>query len=310
MLDTLCRPCYAMAEHSAGMDGRRRDFVRLCLMGLCRAYPGRRHNTHDEAVTRSAHDACPICAAGAAGNQKSQLAEPKGSRRRNGNGVHCRVFAVFVFSWRRFGHCLACEIDTGALRQKHKGIFEASMTAPADSAEYPWYIVHVHSGFEKKVQDSIKERARTEGLETMFGEILVPTEKIPEIRKGVRIDSERKFFPGYILVQMAMSDETRHFVKSLPKVTNFLGAGNTPRPIPEQEVEKMLRQIREGVSHKRSTILFEIGEQVRVSDGPFASFNGYVEDIDYERSRLKVSVLIFGRATPVEIEFSQVEKNN
>jgi transcriptional antiterminator NusG len=180
--------------------------------------------------------------------------------------------------------------------------------APASNPRHKWYIVHAYSNFEKKVAESIREQARTQGLEEHFSDILVPTEDVVEIRRGRKVNSERKFFPGYVLVKMEMTDEAYHLIKNTPKVTGFLGSGNKPMPVSEKEVQRIVGAIEEGVERPKPTIMFEIGEQVRVTDGPFASFNGSVEDVDEERSRLKVTVSIFGRATPVELEYSQVEK--
>lgn len=171
-----------------------------------------------------------------------------------------------------------------------------------------WYIVHAYSNFERKVADSIREKAQSQGLEDLFEEILVPTEKVVEVRRGRKVDAERKFFPGYVLVKMAMTDEAYHLIKNTPKVTGFLGADNKPVAITEAEANRILQQVQEGVDRPKPSIKFEIGEQVRVADGPFASFNGLVEDVDEERARLKVAVSIFGRATPVELEYGQVEK--
>src|ERR671933_2331359 len=171
-----------------------------------------------------------------------------------------------------------------------------------------WYIVHTYSHFERKGADSIREKAQATGLGELFDEILVPTEKVVEVRRGRKIDSERKFFPGYVLVKMDMTDEAFHLIKNTPKVTGFLGANNKPTPISEAEAQRILQQVQEGVERPKPSISFEIGEQVRVSDGPFASFNGFVEEVDEERARLKVAVSIFGRATPVELEYGQVEK--
>ena len=171
-----------------------------------------------------------------------------------------------------------------------------------------WYIVHAYSNFEKKVADSIREKAAATGLSDLFEEILVPTEKVVEMRRGRKVDAERKFFPGYVLVKMEMTDDAYHLIKNTPKVTGFLGADKKPIPISENEALQILQQVQEGVERPKPSVSFEIGEQVRVSDGPFASFNGHVEEVDEERARLKVAVSIFGRATPVELEYGQVEK--
>jgi transcriptional antiterminator NusG len=171
-----------------------------------------------------------------------------------------------------------------------------------------WYIVHAYSNFERKVADSIREKAQATGLSDLFDEILVPTEKVVEVRRGRKVDTERKFFPGYVLVKMHMTDEAYHLIKNTPKVTGFLGADNKPMPISEAEAGRILQQVQEGVERPKPSISFEVGEQVRVADGPFASFNGLVEEVDDVRARLKVAVSIFGRATPVELEYGQVEK--
>ena len=172
-----------------------------------------------------------------------------------------------------------------------------------------WYIVHAYSNFERKVAESIKERAASAGLSDLFAEVLVPMEEVVEMRRGRKVSSERKFFPGYVLVKMELNDQTYHLIKSTPKVTGFLGTENKPIPITEEEAGRILLQVQEGVERPKPSVTFEIGEQVRVADGPFASFNGLVEEVDEERARLKVAVSIFGRATPVELEFGQVEKN-
>jgi transcription termination/antitermination protein NusG len=171
-----------------------------------------------------------------------------------------------------------------------------------------WYIVHAYSNFEKKVADAIRERAASAGLEDSFEEIVVPMEEVVEVRRGRKVSTERKFFPGYVLVKMDMNDRAFLLIKNTPKVTGFLGADNRPQPISEAEAQRILNQVKEGVDRPKPSITFEIGEQVRVADGPFASFNGHVEEVDEERSRLKVAVSIFGRATPVELEYGQVEK--
>ena len=171
-----------------------------------------------------------------------------------------------------------------------------------------WYIVHAYSNFERKVAESIRERAAAAGLADMFEEVLVPMEEVVEMRRGRKVSSERKFFPGYVLVKMDLNDQTYHLIKSTPKVTGFLGTENKPIPITDEEAGRILQQVQEGVERPKPSVTFEIGEQVRVADGPFASFNGLVEEVDEERARLKVAVSIFGRATPVELEYAQVEK--
>lgn len=175
-------------------------------------------------------------------------------------------------------------------------------------SEARWYIIHAYSGFEKKVADAVMERAMSEGLGDLFEEVIVPTEEVIEVRRGQKVKSERKFFPGYVMAKMVMTDDSYHLVKDTPKVTGFLGPQGKPGAITEAEAARILHQVEEGVERPRSELTFEIGESVRVTDGPFNSFNGQVEDVDEDRERLKVSVSIFGRATPVELEFTQVEK--
>ncbi|MEC8099873.1 MAG: transcription termination/antitermination protein NusG [Pseudomonadota bacterium] len=175
--------------------------------------------------------------------------------------------------------------------------------------DYKWYIIHTHSGFEAKVIDSIKDEIKKKNLEDYFDDFLVPTQKTYEIKKGKKIEGEKKFFPGYIMINMVMDDNTWHLIKKIKRVSNFLGAGNKPVALRKNEAERILNQIQEGMESAVSTISFEIGETVKVADGPFASFNGVVEEVDADKSRLKVAVSIFGRATPVELEYSQVEKS-
>ncbi len=171
-----------------------------------------------------------------------------------------------------------------------------------------WYIVNVYSGSEKKVAESIREQAVLKKMEDRILEVLVPTENVVEIRKGTKVNAEHKFFPGYILVKMELTDETWLVVQKTPRVSGFLGSRNKPQPISDAEVEKIMNQIKDGIERPQTNVAYEVGEQIRVTDGPFASFVGVVEDIDTEKNRIKVSVSIFGRYTPVELEFSQVEK--
>ncbi|MBD5803397.1 transcription termination/antitermination protein NusG [Aromatoleum toluolicum] len=172
-----------------------------------------------------------------------------------------------------------------------------------------WYVVHAYSGFEKSVQRALVERIARAGMQDSFGQILVPVEEVIEMKSGQKSISERKFFPGYVLVEMDMNDESWHLVKSTPKVTGFVGGtANKPTPISEKEVEKIMQQMQEGVEKPRPKVLWEMGEVVRVKEGPFTDFHGSVEDVNYDKSKLRVMVTIFGRATPVELDFSQVEK--
>lgn len=178
-----------------------------------------------------------------------------------------------------------------------------------------WYVIHVYSGFENRVAQSIRDQSGQMGLDDVIQEVLVPMEEVVQMRRGAKVNAERKFFPGYVLAKIelnesgrAMNDEAWHLVKDTPKVSGFLGAGNKPVPMSDAEVQRIMHQVKEGVERPKPSITFDIGEQVRVSDGPFTSFNAMVEDVDEERARLKVSVSIFGRATPVELEYGQVEK--
>jgi transcriptional antiterminator NusG len=171
-----------------------------------------------------------------------------------------------------------------------------------------WYVVHVYSGFEKKIAQQITEQAAQKGLADQFEAVLVPSENVVEVKRGRKINTEHKFFPGYVLVKMDLTDDAWHLVKNTPKVTGFLGSRMRPSPISEAEAIRILKQSQEGVDRPRPAVLYEIGEQVRVADGPFTSFNGVVEEVDEEKGRVKVSVSIFGRSTPVELEYSQVEK--
>ena len=171
-----------------------------------------------------------------------------------------------------------------------------------------WYVLHVYSGFEKKISQQIKEQAELKGLADAIGEIIVPTEEVTEVRRAQKVNTERKFFPGYVLIHMDMSDDAWHLVKDVPKVTGFLGNKHKPSPITDAEAERIMKQQREGTETRRPAVIFEIGEQVRVADGPFTSFNGVVEDVDEDKARVKVMVSIFGRPTPVDLEYAQVEK--
>ncbi len=172
-----------------------------------------------------------------------------------------------------------------------------------------WYVVHAYSGFEKSVQRALVERITRTGMQDFFGQILVPVEEVIEMKNGQKSITERKFFPGYVLVEMEMNDDSWHLIKSTPKVTGFVGGtANKPTPISEKEVEKIMQQMQEGVDKPRPKVLYEVGEMVRVKEGPFTDFNGSVEDVNYEKSKVRVSVTIFGRATPVELDFGQVEK--
>jgi len=185
----------------------------------------------------------------------------------------------------------------------------ASSSSPAPATGKRWYVVHAYSGFEKSVKRALEERINRAGMADKFGAIMVPVEEVVELKGGQKSISERKFFPGYLLVEMEMNDETWHLVKNTNKVTGFVGgSGNRPAPIPQKEVDKIFTQMAEGAEKPRPKVLFEVGEMVRVKDGPFTDFNGNVEEVNYEKNKLKVTVTIFGRATPVELDFAQVEK--
>lgn len=183
-----------------------------------------------------------------------------------------------------------------------------SANAAPSMPKMRWYVLHVYSGFEAKVAEAIREKVKKKGLEDHIEDILVPTEQVTEIKRGQRVNSERKVFPGYVLARISMTDEVWHLVKDTPKVTGFLGAANKPVPVSEKEADRLIAQIKEGGVKPKSSITFDIGEKVKVMEGPFATFEGMVEEVDDEKSRVKVSVSIFGRATPVELEFGQVEK--
>lgn len=173
-----------------------------------------------------------------------------------------------------------------------------------------WYIIHAYSNFEKKVAESVHERASLSGIEDLIEEIIVPTEEVIELRRGRKVTSEKRFFPGYVLIKMELTDEAFHLVKNTPKVTGFLGSdhGTKPHPVAQSEIDRITNRVQEGIDNPKPSIIFEIGEQVRVSEGPFASFSGFVEEVDEEKTRLKVAVSIFGRPTPVELQYGQVEK--
>jgi len=182
------------------------------------------------------------------------------------------------------------------------------MSEAGTMSDAKWYIVHTYSNFEKKVSEEIKRQAKIQGLEDLIEDVLVPTEEVIEVRRGQKVNAERKFLPGYVLLRAKLTDEAYHLVKNVAKVTGFLGQNNKPMALRQGEVDRILNQVHEGAERPKPSVTFEIGEQVRVADGPFTSFNGTVEEVDEDRSRLKVAVSIFGRATPVELEFTQVEK--
>lgn len=188
------------------------------------------------------------------------------------------------------------------------GTQESAAVAPPASRKR-WYVVHAYSGMEKSVQRALTERIERAGMQEQFGRILVPTEEVIEVKNGQKSVTERRFFPGYVLVEMEMTDETWHLVKNTNKVTGFIGGkSNKPTPVPAREIDKIMQQMQDGVEKPRPKVLYEVGELVRIKDGPFTDFNGNVEEVFYEKSRVRVTVTIFGRATPVELEFAQVEK--
>lgn len=200
------------------------------------------------------------------------------------------------------------EVQDGAQNNASATAAETAAGSAATSKKR-WYVVHAYSGMEKSVMRALTERVARAGMQDQFGQILVPTEEVIEVKNGHKSVSERRFFPGYVLVEMEMTDETWHLVKNTSKVTGFIGGkSNKPTPIPPHEVDKIMQQMQDGVEKPRPKVLYEVGEMVRIKDGPFTDFNGNVEEVNYEKSKVRVSVTIFGRATPVELDFGQVEK--
>jgi transcription termination/antitermination protein NusG len=171
-----------------------------------------------------------------------------------------------------------------------------------------WFIVHAYSGFEKKIALAIREKAIQQNISEQIGDIVVPSEDVVEVRRGKKVNANRKFFPGYVLVQMELNDETWHMVKNIDKVTGFLGGSGRPQPVPQKEVDAIFKTMQEGAGQKKNAVIYEIGETIKITDGPFDSFTGVIEDVDNDREKVKVSVAIFGRATPVELDFTQVQK--
>ena len=187
---------------------------------------------------------------------------------------------------------------------------QATESKPKKDSKFRWYVIQTQSNYEKRVQKGLLEQARLQGAEKDLKEVLIPTEEVVEVKKGVKSSSERKFFPGYVLIKANMTDKLWHVVKNIPRVTMFVGSGRGSKPLPisEREAERILKQMQEGVEKPRSLVTYEVGEEVRVNDGPFATFQGIVETVDEEKERLKVSVSIFGRSTPIDLDFVQVEK--
>src|SRR5579885_1562034 len=234
--------------------------------------------------------------AGSPGGVARHLADPQGNHGHDGDGVPDGVHRRGLLLRHRPDPVLR-----GPAPVRPRAIGGRAMASR-------WYVIHVYSGFEKRVAQAIREQAEQKGLSDRFEQILVPTEEVVEVKRGARVSSERKFFPGYVLIKMDLDDETWHLVKNTAKVTGFLGGRGRPSPISEGEAARIMRQVQEGIERPKPSITYEVGEQVRVCDGPFTSFNGIVEEVDEEKSRIKVAVSIFGRATPVELEYAQVEK--
>jgi transcription termination/antitermination protein NusG len=249
------------------------------------------------AESNGKNESISVHTTGTSGNVEGYLADAARNHNHNRYGFHYGGIGVVIFSGSGSNYEFGRQTASGYWWLR----VDKNMTKR-------WYIVHAYSNFEKKVAESIQEQALAAGLDDLFEEVLVPTEEAVSVKRGRKIKSERKFFPGYVLVKMEMTDQAYHLIKNTPKVSGFLGSQLKPMPITEDEANRILHQVQEGIERPKPLIAFEIGEQVRVADGPFASFNGYVEDVDEEKARLKVAVSIFGRATPVELEYGQVEK--